>query len=154
MEKDTYFITDHYKFIENNKYDDGTSLKSTNDSFDPFGCHMLKCGKNAVQESRYEQIYTYYTKTNEDDEEDDEEEGIWRAQRSLDVWAREQEALFKLDRCNGSNEVVKIFNQKCVMYFENRSVYAFRQCGHQCKCKNCHQSKGDIAIMICIIFTT
>ena len=33
--------------------------------------------------------------------------------------------------------MVKVFNQKCAVCFGNLSVYAFRQCGHQCICKEC-----------------
>ena len=40
-----------------------------------------------------------------------------------------------------SNEIVKIFNQKCVICLENDSVYAFRNCGHLCLCENCFDSK-------------
>ena len=41
---------------------------------------------------------------------------------------------------NGTNEMVKIFNQKCVICLENDSVYAFRNCGHLCLCENCFDS--------------
>ena len=55
---------------------------------------------------------------------------------------------------NGKNEVVKIFSQKCVICYEKDSVYAFRQCGHQCICKQCYQSKGDIDILKCVVCRT
>ena len=42
---------------------------------------------------------------------------------------------------NGTNEIVKIFNQKCVICLENDSIYAFRNCGHLCLCENCFDSK-------------
>ena len=77
------------------------------------------------------QIQTYYP-----NEEDEEEE--------LKVWHRDEEALFKSDFCNGNNEMVKIFNEECVICFENPSVYAVRQCGHQCICEKCHEKKRDI----------
>ena len=41
----------------------------------------------------------------------------------------------------GTNEMVKIFNQKCVICLENDSVYAFRNCRHLCLCENCFDSK-------------
>ena len=31
----------------------------------------------------------------------------------------------------GTNEIVKIINQKCVNSFQNPSVFELRQCGHQ-----------------------
>ena len=49
-----------------------------------------------------------------------------------DVWSGQKEGLFKPENCNGNNEMVKIFNQKCLISFENFTFYAFRQCGHQC----------------------
>ena len=48
----------------------------------------------------------------------------------------------------------KIFNQKCVLYYERDSVYAFRQCGHQCICEQCYQKKGDIDILKCVVCKT
>ena len=38
---------------------------------------------------------------------------------------------------NGSNELVKICHHKCVFCLDKDSVYAFRQCGHQCFCEEC-----------------
>ena len=43
----------------------------------------------------------------------------------------EDENLIEANYTNGNNEVVKIFNRKCVESYERESVYAFRQCGHQ-----------------------
>ena len=42
---------------------------------------------------------------------------------------------------NGTNEIVKIFNQKCVICLDNDSIYAFRNCGHLCLCENCFDPK-------------
>ena len=42
---------------------------------------------------------------------------------------------------NGTNEIVKIFNQKCVICLDKDSIYAFRNCGHMCLCENCFNSK-------------
>ena len=50
--------------------------------------------------------------------------------RELDAWGRVQEAFFKPEYFDGSNEVVMIFNQKSDINFDRESVYAFRQCGH------------------------
>ena len=46
----------------------------------------------------------------------------------------------EINEINGTNEIVKIFNQKCVICLENNSVYAFRNCGHMCLCENCFDS--------------
>ena len=45
-EKYTYFLSAHYEFIKNEKIEEGTSLNSTNDSFDPYDYHVLKFGEN------------------------------------------------------------------------------------------------------------
>ena len=45
--------------------------------------------------------------------------------------------------------MVKIFNQKCVICYEKDSVYSFRQCGHQCTCEVCYQSRGNVDILKC-----
>ena len=52
-----------------------------------------------------------------------------------DEWVEKQTNLDKPAGCNGNNEM-KVFNQQCVIGFENSSVYAFRQCVHQCICEN------------------
>ena len=66
----------------------------------------------------------------------------------------EVEDLIETRYLNGNNEVVKNFKQKCVICSERDSVYAFRQCGHQCICEQCYQIKGDINILKCIVCKT
>ena len=67
--------------------------------------------------------------------------------REIEQWGAHQEELFEPDCCNGSNEILKIFIQKCVKYLENASLYTFRVCGHQCICEHCYQSKGDVDLL-------
>ena len=43
-EKYTYFISYNYKFIENDKNEEGTLLNATNNNLDPFHYHLGKCG--------------------------------------------------------------------------------------------------------------
>ena len=66
----------------------------------------------------------------------------------------EDDDLIEASYCNGNNEVVKIFNQKCVLCYERESVYAFRQCGHQCICEDCSQNRGKIDILKCVVCRT
>ena len=66
----------------------------------------------------------------------------------------EDEILIEPSYTNRNNEVVKIFIQKCVICFERDSVYAFRQCGHQCICDQCYENKGDIDILTWIVCRT
>ena len=55
---------------------------------------------------------------------------------------------------NGNNDLVKIFNQKCVICLERDSVYEFRQCGHQCICEQCYQKRGVIDMLKCVVCRT
>ena len=66
----------------------------------------------------------------------------------------ENEHLIETNYRNGNNEVVKIFSQKCVICLERNSIYAFRQCGHQCICEQCYQNKGDIDILKSVVCRT
>ena len=66
----------------------------------------------------------------------------------------ENEDLIETQYFNGNNEVVKIFNQKCVLCLEKDSVYAFGQCGHQFICEQCYDNKGNIDILKCIVCRT
>ena len=56
--KNTFFISDGYKFIEKKKLEEGTSLNSTNDNVDLHDYHVVKCGENAFIELSYEQTHT------------------------------------------------------------------------------------------------
>ena len=71
-----------------------------------------------------------------------------------DHLVEEDEDLIETNYCNGNNEVVKIFNQRCVICLEGDSTYAFRQFGHQCICDLCYQNKGDIDILECVVCRT
>ena len=66
----------------------------------------------------------------------------------------EDEDLIETQYLNGNNEVVKFFNQKCVICLEKESIYAFRQCGHQCICRDCYENKGYIDILKCVVCRT
>ena len=55
----TYFLSDHYNFIEHEGIEERTLLNSTNDSVDPCDYHVLKC-EIAFTELDYEQIHTLH----------------------------------------------------------------------------------------------
>ena len=86
----------------------------------------LKCGENACTETSFEEIHYLYK---------DDDEVIWRAQRIFEELAEEDVDEIDLKYCGGSEEVVKIINQKCVVYFDFPSVFAFRHCDHQRICE-------------------
>ena len=43
--------------------------------------------------------------------------------------------IHEVEYTDESNEVVKIFNQNCVICLERDSENIFKQCGHQCLCE-------------------
>ena len=146
-EKYTYFIYHRYKFIENDKMEEGTLLNATNYSLDPFDYHVEKCGVDSFKKLEHTLIHTYWIGHGEDEENEDDnlvEEDI----------VEEDENLIETPYLNGNNEVVKIFNQKCVICLERDSIYAFRQCGHQCICEQRYENKGDIDILKCVLCRT
>ena len=88
------------------------------------------------------EIHTCWPRVGEDEENEDDD---------LVEEDEEDEDLIETQYLNGNNEVVKIFNQKCVIRLERDSVYAFRQCGHQCFCEQCFQNRGDIDLLKCVV---
>ena len=39
----TYFLSNHYNFTENERFEEETLLNSTNDNVDPYDYHVPKC---------------------------------------------------------------------------------------------------------------
>ena len=144
-EKYSYFISDLYNFIENDKIEEGSLLNRTNDNLDPYYYHLEKCGADSFKTLEKSQIHTFYTHNEEGEENEDDD---------LVEEDEENEDLIETNYCNGTNEVVKIFNQKCVICYEKDSVYAFRQRGHQCICEQCYQNRGDIDILKFVVCRT
>ena len=137
----TYFLYHRYKFIENDKIQEGTLLNTTNGSLDPFDYHLEKCGVDSFK--KLERSLTHR-------EDIENEVDISDVQDEIE----EDGNLIETQYLNGNNELVKIFNQKCVICYERDSVYAFRQCDHQCICEQCYQKKGDIDISKCVVCRT
>ena len=129
-EKFTYFLDHRYKFLENDKIEKGTLLN-------PFEYHLEKCGIDSFKKLERVLIHTFCPGHGEDIETED------NIQEDINV--------HELEYTDESNEVVKIFNQKCVICLERDSEYTFKQCGHQCICEGCYQNKGDVNILKCVI---
>ena len=144
-EKNTYFISYLYKIVENAKIEEGTLLNAANNNLDPFVYHHAKCGKDSFKKLERNKIHSCWSHDVEDEIVDlvveDED----------DVLVEEDEDLIETNFCNGNNEVDKSFNQKCVICIERDSVYAFRQCGHQCICEQFYQNKDDINMLKCVV---
>ena len=138
-ERYTYFLYHRYKFIENDKILEGTLLNASHSSLDPYDYHIERCGIDSFKKLDHSLIHTFWLGHGENQ---DQKENV------------EDEILIEPSYTNGNNEVVKIFNQKCVICFERDSIYAFRQCGHQCICDQCYENKGDIDILTCVVCRT
>ena len=116
-EKYTYYLSTHYKFIRNNKIQEGILLNSSNDSLDPYDYHLSKNGKNCFKkllECNRTHSNWLSMECGDMDEifEEDIEEDV-----EQDVNIRE------LKYTDGSNEVVKIFVQKFVICLERDSDF-------------------------------
>ena len=126
--------------IGNVKTEEGSVLYRTNSGSDPFDYHVEKCGVDSFKKLERSRVQTFWPGVGEDieDEEDEIEED-------------EDVNIHELEYTDGSNEVVKIFNQKCVICLERDSGYIIKQCGHQCICEECYQNKGNIDILKCVV---
>ena len=141
-EKYTYFLYYRYKFIENDKIEEGTLLNATNTSLDPCDYHLEKCGIDSFKILERSLIHSFWLGHGEDIEDEDE------------VLVEEDINIHEIEYTHGDNEIVKVFNQKCVICLERDSDYIFKQCGHQCICDQCYQNKGDIDLLKCVVCRT
>ena len=143
--KYTYFLYNRYKFIENDEIEEGILLNATINSLDPYDYHVEKCGKDAFEKLEHTQIHSCWPGVGEAIEDEDDD---------LVEEKEENDDLIATIYTNGNNEMVKIFNQECVICLERDSLYAFRQCGHQCICEQCCQNIGDIDMLKCVVSRT
>ena len=146
-EKYTFFLYHRYKFIENDKIEEGTLLNTTNGSLDPFDYHPEKCGVDSFKRLERSLIHTFWPGHGENMENEDDISDV-----EDDV--EEVGDLIQTQCLNGNNEVVENFNQKCVLCLERDSDYAFRQCGPQCICEQCYQNRGDIDTLKSVVCRT
>ena len=136
----TYFISTPFKFIENDKIEQGMILNSSNDDLDLYDYHLSKngmdCFKNLLECNRIHSSWPGkecgFTEENVEDEEDVEED------------------VNEIEYMDGGTEVVEVFNQKCVVCLERVSDYIFNQCGHRCVCEEYYQNIGYIDILKCV----
>ena len=148
-EKYTYFLYHRYKFIENDKIEEGTLLNATSGSLDPFDYHLEKCGLDSFKKLDHSLIHTCWPGHGEDEDDiSDEKNAVAEGENE------EYEDLIEARYLNGNNEVVKIFNQKCVICLERDSVNAFRQCGHQYICQDCYENEADVDTLKCVLCRT
>ena len=141
-ERYTYFLYHRYDFIENDKIEEGTLLNAANISSDPYEYHLEKCGIDSFKKLERILIHSFWSGYGEDIEDED------------DVLVEEDIIIHEKEYTHGDNEIIKVFNQKCVICLERDSDYIFKQCGHQCICEQCYQNKGDIDILKCVVCRT
>ena len=72
-ERYTYFLYHRYKFIENDKIEEGTLLNATNGSLDPFDYHLEKCGIDSFKKLEHSPIHTFWPGHGEDIEDEDDD---------------------------------------------------------------------------------
>ena len=141
-ERYTYFLYHRYEFIENDKIEEGTLLNRTGNSLDPYDYLVEKCGVDTFKKLERSLIHSFWSGHGEDIENED------------DDLVEEDINIHEIEYTHGDNEIVKVFNQKCVIFLERDSVYIFKQCGHQCICDRCYQNKGDIDLLKCVVCRT
>ena len=146
-EKYTYFLYHRYKFIKNDKIEEGTLLNTTNGSLDPFDYHLEKCGVESFNRLERSLIHAFWPGHGEGMEiEDDFSDVEDEVEGDGD--------LIETSYTNGNNEEEKFLNQKCVICLERDSDHAFRQGGHQCICAQCYRKRSDIDILNCVVCRT
>ena len=100
-----YFLYNRYRFIESDKIEEGTLLNRTDYNLDPFDYHVQKCGGDSFKKIECSLIHSYRLNREDDDDDDDDD----------DVIEQEENLIETPEYLNGDNEVVKIFNEKCVI---------------------------------------
>ena len=70
--KYTYFLYHCYKFIENDKIAERTSLNASNNSLDPYDYHVEKCGIDSYKKFEHSLIHTCWPGHGEDIENEDD----------------------------------------------------------------------------------
>ena len=101
-ENNTYFLYHRYKFIENDKMEEGSLLNVTNNSLDPHDYHVQKCGLDSFKKLEHSLIHTCWPGHREDIENEDD---ILDVKDEVDGGAD----LIETSYTNGNNEVVKNF---------------------------------------------
>ena len=114
-EKYRYFLYHRYKFIENDKIEESILLNAKNGSLDPFDYVVEKCGVDPFKRLEPSLIHTFWPGHGEDIENEDNVSDV-------EDEVEEDGDLIETQYLNGNNEVVKIFDQKCVICLEREVI--------------------------------
>ena len=107
-EKYTFFLYHRYKIIESDETQDGTLLNTTNGSLDPFDYHLEKSGVDSMKKLEPSLIHTFWPGHGEDIEN----ENVFS---DVEDEVEEDGDLIETSYTKGNKELVKVFNQKCVI---------------------------------------
>ena len=111
-------------------------LKTTESSVDPFDYHLEICGSDCFKKLlKCSRIHSSLSGMESGDIEEDFN-------------------IHELDYTDGSNEVVKLFNQKCVICLNSDSDCIFKQCRHQCICDKLYQNRSHFNISKWVVCRT
>ena len=86
-EKYTYFISTHYKLIENHKIEERTLLNATNNSLDPFVYHLGICGEDSLETLEHTRIHT--CRPRDDDEDTEGEDDVLVKRLKMKFWLKQ-----------------------------------------------------------------
>ena len=75
-ERYTYFLYHRYKFIENDKIEEGTLLNATSGSLDPFDYHVEKFGVDSNKRLERSLIHAFWPGHGEDRENEDDNSDV------------------------------------------------------------------------------
>ena len=104
--KNTYFLSTHYKFIQNDKIEEGTLLTLTNANSDPFDYPLGERGVDFFETLEHSHVHSFYPHKEDEEKEDDD----------LVEENEENEDLIEANYCNKNTEVDKFFKSKvCFM---------------------------------------
>ena len=105
-QKYTYFISNLFKYIENDEIEERTLSNATNNSLDPFDYHLGNRGVDSFKTLEHTWIHTCWPDVGEDEEDEEHED---------DILDNENEDMVETSYCCGNKEVGKIVNQNCVI---------------------------------------
>ena len=125
-------------------------LISSNNGLDPYDYHLCKnvldCFKKLLGCNQIHSSWPGEKRGSMEESVENEQDVEEHVEQDVNI--------HELEYNDGSNEVVKVFNQKCVIYFKRDSDYKFWKCGQQCFCEESYQNKGDTDISICVVCRT
>ena len=141
-------MSDKFQFISYDSIQDNDIRKKISEMDESYEPYRFLYDSNEGERIKFHSFSLIAPRfdTNEDDVYFNEVNNENQIDQEID----EEVEIFENKFYNGTNELLKIFNQKCVICLEKDSIYAFRQCGHLCLCEMCYNSE----ITKCVVCRT